>query len=184
VIADMLAEPYAIGWNPAVFYREEGHPLDRRRLGCIVGVMTNPVTAQPTGAISRTYIGPDGKKIGKAKSLGAGGGVVRLSRDDDVLEGLYLATGLETSLAAAAHPELACRPIWSTGSDSSMRAFPVLAGIGCLNLIADRDANGAGLSAAQEAAARWLDQEREVRIIAPTGVGDLNDIVKRGGGGV
>jgi hypothetical protein len=183
VIAGLIAEPRAIGWHEGVYFNQRGHALHGQRLGCIVGVMSDPVSGEPTGAISRTYIGSDGKKVGKAKSLGQGGGVARLSRDEDVLEGLFLGSGLETCLAAAAHSELACCPIWSTGSDSTMRTFPVLNGIACLSLVADHDENGAGLGAAQEAAERWLDQEREVRIISPKAVGDLNDIVKQGGGG-
>jgi hypothetical protein len=179
-IADLLQRTDAIGWNPSVYFNEPGHPLHGQKLGCIVGIMTNPATAQPTGAISRTYIDKDLNKIGKAKTLGEGGGVVRLSRDEDTLEGLFLAEGLETALAAAAHTMLAARPIWSTGSDAAMRTFPVLAGIGCLNIIADNDAKGAGERAARDAAERWLDAGREVRIIRPKTKGeDLNDIVKR-----
>jgi hypothetical protein len=33
--------------------------------------MTDASTAEPTGAISRTYIGPDLTKVGKAKTLGS-----------------------------------------------------------------------------------------------------------------
>ena len=78
-IADVLERADAIGWHPGVLFREEGHPLDGKRLGCIVGVMTDPVTAKPTGAISRTYI-LEGRKVGKAKTLGAPAGIVRLIR--------------------------------------------------------------------------------------------------------
>jgi hypothetical protein len=50
LIADILERTDAIGWHPSVLFREQGHPLDRKHLGCIVGVMTDPVTAKPTGA--------------------------------------------------------------------------------------------------------------------------------------
>jgi hypothetical protein len=145
-------------------------------------VLTDSITALPTGSISRTYIDGDLHKIGKAKSLGTGGGIIRLSRDDDVLEGLFLGEGIETCLAAAAQPDLACRPIWACGSASAMAAFPVLAGIECLSIIADHDANGAGERAARETAERWLGQGRDVRIIRPEKTGDLNDVLKRRGG--
>ena len=119
-IADILERTDAIGWHPSLLFREQGHPLDRKHLGCIVGLMTDPVTAKPTGAISRTYI-HEGRKTGKAKTLGRPVGIVRLSADEDVLVGLHLAEGLETALAAMAK---GFRPVWSTGSAGLMAAFP------------------------------------------------------------
>ena len=56
----------AIGWHPAVIFRKKGHALDGKALGCIVGVMTDPVTAKPSKAISRTYI-HEGRKIGRGQ---------------------------------------------------------------------------------------------------------------------
>jgi hypothetical protein len=50
--------------------------------------LTDPVTAPPTGAISRTYLDPEGRKVGKAKTFGSPVGLVRLSEDADVLGGL------------------------------------------------------------------------------------------------
>jgi hypothetical protein len=79
--ADILERADAIGWHRSVLFREAGRALDGKRLGCIVGVMTDPVTAKPTGAISRTYI-HEGRKIGKAKTLGSPVGIVRLSPDE------------------------------------------------------------------------------------------------------
>jgi hypothetical protein len=43
------------------------HSLRGRKLGCIVAIMTDAMTAEPTGAISRTYVAPDLTKIGRAK---------------------------------------------------------------------------------------------------------------------
>jgi hypothetical protein len=176
-IEDMLAEPHAFGWNRAVYFHSPGHPLHRQSLGCIVGIMTDPITAQPTGAISRTYISPDGKKVGKAKSLGTGGGVVRLSRDDDVLSGLHVGEGIETCLAAAS---IGLRPILSTGSAATMAKLPVLDGVEALTIICDHDENGAGECAARELEARWLDADREARIIIRDKVGDINDAIREG----
>jgi hypothetical protein len=42
------------------------HPLRRREVGCIVAIITDAMTAEPTCAISRTYIDPRLTKIGKA----------------------------------------------------------------------------------------------------------------------
>ena len=99
-IGDVLSGTDAIGWNEAVCFNQPGHSLHGQRLGCIVGIMTDPTTGRPTGAISRTYLDGNLRKIGKAKSLGKGGGVIRLTQDEDVLEGLHLAEGLESALAA------------------------------------------------------------------------------------
>ena len=109
-IADVLERTTSIGWHPSVYFNEPEypkrgdppHPLHGQKLGCIIGVMTDPVTALPTGAISRTYIGPDGKKVSKAKTLGSPIGIVRLSEDADVLHGLHVAEGIETALDAMA----------------------------------------------------------------------------------
>ena len=69
VIADVLERVDAIGWHPAVPFREKGHPLDGKRLGCIIAVMTDVITAAPTGAISRTYI-REGRKVRQRASCG------------------------------------------------------------------------------------------------------------------
>lgn len=175
-IADVLERTDAIGWHPSVLLREESHALDRRRLGCIIGMMTDPVTAMPTGAISRTYLF-EGRKVGKAKTLGVPAGIVRLSLDEDVLGGLHLGEGLETALDAMAR---GFRPMWSTGSKSLMAKFPVLSGVEALTIIADNDANGAGTIAADEAAAHWLEAGRETHVYQREIEGDLNDAFREG----
>jgi hypothetical protein len=48
-IGDLVASPHAIGWHPSVLFYQLGHPLHGQRLGCIVGVMTDPITGKPTG---------------------------------------------------------------------------------------------------------------------------------------
>jgi hypothetical protein len=170
-IADVLERIDAIGWHPSVLFREQSHSLDCERLGCIVGVMTDPITAKPTGAISRTYL-HEGLKVGKAKTLGSPVGIVRLSADEDVVEGLCLAEGLETCLGAMAK---GFRPCWSTGSAGVMAAFPVLAGVEALTLFADNDVSGTGLRAANETAARWRTAGRETHVYLRESVGDFND---------
>jgi hypothetical protein len=108
-IADVLERADAIGWHGSVYFKEDGHPLHGQRLGCIIGIMTDPVTAEPTGAVSRTYLDRDGRKVGKAKTLGSPVGIVRLSRGEDVLGGLHLAEGIETCLSAMS---IGLRPMW------------------------------------------------------------------------
>jgi putative DNA primase/helicase len=138
--------------------------------------MTDPVTARPTGAVSRTYIDENLRKIGKAKTLGSPAGVVRLSRDEDVLQGLHLAEGLETALSAVAK---GLRPVWSTGSTALMKTFPVLDGIDCLTVIADHDATGVGENAAREVETRWRRAGREAHVFMPASRGDFNDLLQQ-----
>ena len=121
--------------------------------------MTDPITGKPTGSISRTYLDRHHRKIGKAKSLGGAGGIIRLSPDEDVLQGLTLAEGLETGLAALF---IGLRPVWSTGSNTNMAKFPLLAGVESLTILADHDAAGAGERAAREVEARWRAAGTEV----------------------
>ena len=131
-IADVLARTDAIGWHPAVYfnepeYPERGdppHPLHGQTIGAIIGVMTDPVTALPTGAISRTYV-HEGHKVAPAKTLGSPAGIIRLSPDEDVLGGLHIAEGIESGLTATAR---GFRPLWVTGGKGLMRTFPVLWG--------------------------------------------------------
>jgi ribosomal protein L37AE/L43A len=173
-IADVLGSTAAIGWHPESFFREDGHRLDGHRLGGIVAVMTDPLTAKPTGGISRTYI-HEGRKVAKAKGLGPAG-VVRLTADEDVTNGLHLAEGLETALDMMAR---GLRPMWSCGSTSIMAKLPVVGGIECITVLADHDENGAGERAALELERRWREAGREVLAVAPAAPGDFNDMTMR-----
>jgi putative DNA primase/helicase len=107
--------------------------------------MTDPIRAKPTGAISRTYVDDDLRKVGKAKTLASPSGIVRLTPNGDVLSGLRLAEGLETALTAMA---VGLRPMWATGSTETMKKIAVLPGIDCVTIVADHDAEKA-LSAAR-----------------------------------
>lgn len=139
-LADVLERIDAIGWHDAIYLDEPSHALHGQRLGCIVGIMSDPVSALPIGSISRTYIDADLKKVGKAKSLGTPTGIVRLSPDEDVLGGLHLAEGLETVLSAMS---IGLRPIWATGSTSLLKTFPLLCGVETLSIFADHDTSTA-----------------------------------------
>jgi putative DNA primase/helicase len=137
--------------------------------------MTEPISGRATGSISRTYLTSNLAKVGKAKTLGAPAGIVRLSEDEDVLSGLHLAEGIETALTAMSW---GLRPMWATGSTALMSKFPVLSGVECLNLIVDHDQNGAGEKAAREAEAHWTRAGREVRLLRSDAPGDLNDVLR------
>jgi putative DNA primase/helicase len=175
-IRDVLERTDAVGWHEAVYFNEEGHALHGRKLGAIIGIMSDPITAKPTGAVSRTYLGPDGTKLGKARTLAVPAGIIRLTPDEDTLAGLHIGEGLET---AADLLSQGFAPMWAMGSTALMAKFPVLGGIEHLTIFADRDDNGAGEIAAREAEARWQAAGREVRIWRrKNGLGDFNDATR------
>ena len=97
-----------------------------------------------------------------------------MSRDEDILTGLFVAEGLETALAGMS---IGLRPMWSTGSTSIMAKLSVVNGIECISILADNDTNGAGKKAASELQRRWLAAGREARVWSPKSCGDLNDIL-------
>jgi hypothetical protein len=175
-IEDVLERTDGVGWHPAVYFNEPGHALHGRKLGAIISVMTDMITAEPTGAISRTYI-HEGRKVGKAKTLGSPAGIIRLSEDADVLGRLHIAEGLETALAGMS---IGLRPMWATGSTAIMAKLPAVSGIKALTIISDHDANGAGERAAAEVASRWREAGKETRVWKPKSRGDLNDLIIMG----
>jgi Toprim domain len=177
-----LMDVETLGWCERVFFKQEKpdkphHELNGQYLGAIVAILTDPVTGQRTGGITRTYV-HQGRKVGKAMSLGGVRrlGIIRLSPDDEVLGGLHLAEGLESALSWM---QIGFLPLWATGSTVQMENFPVLPGVECLNLLADHDANEAGIDAASAAYWRWKDAGREVHIREPNQPGDANDVIMR-----
>jgi hypothetical protein len=180
-LSDVLERRGPLGWHRSLYFNQPDpeeplHEFHGRRFPAIIAVMSDAASAVPTGAISRTYIGADGTKIGKAKTLGQPRGIIRLSPNHDVGLGLHLAEGLETALSAMA---LGLKPVWATGDTGLMKSFPVLDGIDALTIIADHDAYGQGEHAAQQAASRWRHAGREARILMPRDPGDLNDATRR-----
>lgn len=152
------------------------HPQCRRgdeRLPAMLALMTDPITGEPCG-VHRTFLARDGsgKAPGQARGMLGNAGVIRLSPDEDVTEGLHLCEGIETGLAAAQHFGL--RPTWAATSAGMVRAFPVLEGIGAFTLLADGD--DTGLAAAEACAARWSEAGREVNVMVPPAGLDLNDL--------
>ena len=187
VVRRALETTAAIGWHPSVYFfqpdpSEPFHELHKQRLGCIVGVMTDPATGERLGPISRTYLF-DGKKVGPAKTMKRAEdeqlGVVRISPDADIRR-LAVAEGIETALSVL---ETGGVPVWSTGSEGVMAKFPVIDGVERLLIAADNDARGpgergAGERAARELRARWLGAGREARFFMPEGFKtDFNDVL-------
>jgi hypothetical protein len=125
----------------------------------IVGLMTDPVTGRPTG-VHRTFLDANGAKIDR-RMLGRQG-VVRLSPDDAVTEGLGITEGIEDALGVLLS---GWGPVWAATSAGAMARLPVLAGVEALTIFADGDVPG--IRAAEDCAARWLAADREVCITSP-----------------
>jgi Toprim domain/CHC2 zinc finger len=182
-IRQALEDVETLGWCERTYFRQDGHELNGQWLGAIIAILTDPISAAPTGGITRTYI-HEGRKVCRAKSLGGVGrlGVVRLSPDDEVETGLHGCEGLESALSAMM---MSFVPMWAFGSTATMEAFPVLAGVECLTIIADNDRKtadeiAAGDKAARQVCQRWADAGREaVMKTSKTPGEDANDIIKR-----
>jgi putative DNA primase/helicase len=134
----------------------------------MVALITDAITGEPCG-IHRTFLDRDGNRTEK-KMLGrAGGGVVRLTADEEVTTSLAIGEGIETCLASD------FRPVWACLSAGAVKTFPVLPGVETLTVLADHDK--AGIEAANACGERWHAAEREVILIMPARAGaDLADI--------
>ncbi len=135
-------------------------------------------------AIHRTWLRADGS--GKADvskprmMLGqVGGGAVRLaSVGADNLLGV--AEGIETALSVmAACPDI---PVWATLSAVGLERVLLPPEVQSVVILADHDASGTGLRAAEALASRLVAEERGVRIAMPPIEGDdFNDLLQREG---
>jgi len=140
-------------------------------------------------ALHRTYLHVDPNDPGKVTKapvpkprmvLGKNGtGAVRLSglNENNVLG---LSEGIESGLAAmTACPDLS---VWATLSTSGLEQVILPAGAKRILILADHDASGAGLRAAETAARRLRGEGREVSIVLPPQEGDdFNDLLLRDG---
>jgi hypothetical protein len=74
-------------------------------------------------------------------------------------------------------------PVWSTGSDNTMRFLPVVDGVEELLIAADNDASQPGERGASERAGRmlrrrWIAAGRKSRLLMPRGFKtDFNDVL-------
>lgn len=160
---DTLA--HALRFHPACAIRGE-------RLPALVALMADPVTGAPCG-IQRTPLTPDASKHPIGRAMLGRAGVVMLTPDTDVTDGLGVCEGVETGLAVMA---LGWRPVWACLSAGMIARLPDLAGIEALTVFADHDA--AGLAAAETCAARWADAGCETRIVRPDRAGaDFADMI-------
>ena len=180
-----LEDVETLGWCERTFSGRTDpskpvHELNGQWLGAIIAILTDPITGERTGGITRTFI-HRGRKVCRAMSLGGVEqlGIIRLSPDDEVGAGLHISEGIETAMSGMSDPRMNFCPMWAAGSTTQMAKFPVLNGIECLTILADNDENEASVNAASAPYWRWKDAGREVRIRQPKERGDLNDIVRR-----
>lgn len=142
----------------------------------MVALITDAVSGEPIG-LHRTFLDRNGNRTAKKMLGGASGGVVRISNDDEVVSGLAIAEGIETTLAAL---RLGHGPAWACLSAGNVEKFPVLNGIGALTIFADHDASGTGIRVAEACARRWHAAGREVTITISHTLGeDLADVAER-----
>jgi hypothetical protein len=119
------------------------------RISAMLALFRNIETDEPQ-AISRTLLDSEGRKLDR-KFLGpTGGAAIKLDADEDVLGGLHIGEGTETSLAAR---QLGLRPCWAVGSAGAVATIPVLGGVECLTLLAEND--DASARAVEMCAAHW-----------------------------
>lgn len=170
--ADLLFHPDLTHWET-----KTGYPAllgrVRDRDGAVIG-------------LHRTFLAIEGASVSKAramkpkKMLGrVAGGAVRLGPIGDG-DRLALCEGIETGLAVMT----ACRdlPVWATLSTSGLEQIDLPPGVCRVLILADHDASGAGLRAAQAAARRLRSQGRDVAIALPPKEGeDFNDLLLRDG---
>ena len=149
------------------------HPSGSR-WPAMVALVTDGESDKPV-AIHRTYLARNGK--GKAPvepqkmMLGPTRGcAVRLS---EACETLAIGEGLESCLSAMQATGI---PTWAALSTSGLKTLPLPANIRDVILLADGD--DAGERAAQQAARRWKNEGRRVRIARPPRGMDFNDIAR------
>ncbi len=129
-----------------------------------------------TIAIHRTFLKPDGS--GKAEvtnpklMLGrARGGAIYLG---PIAEEVNVTEGIETGLSLQA---LNGKTTLAAASAGNLRGLelPVMPAASQVTIGADND--DAGIQAAKAAAVRWRKEGRDVRITAPRGLKDYNDLL-------
>jgi putative DNA primase/helicase len=128
--------------------------------------------------VHRTWLARDGS--GKAPvpdpkmALGpVGGGAVRLA---PAAEKVMVAEGIETGLSVM---QATGTPTWAALGTSGLRALQLPPEVREVTICADRDPDGEGKRAADEAAQKWLAStpQCDVRIaLPPLGYGDFNDM--------
>jgi hypothetical protein len=143
-------------------------------VGALMALFRDIRTDEPR-AVSRIFLDCDGRKLDRRFLGPTAGSAVKLDADDAVLEGLHIAEGVETGMAAR---QFGLRPTWALGSAGAIAAFRVIAGIEALSILTDNDVNGVGERAAHAAETLWLVACHEVRVLMRDKPGDINDALR------
>ena len=145
------------------------------RHGCMVALVRNIITNAPQ-AIHRTAIEANGNKVDRRALGPIGGGVVKLTDNEDVTTVLGIGEGIESTLSIRELPDLEQMPVWACLTANGVASFPALPGIEAVWIAADNDASGTGQRAAETLARRLDAAGIEPIIVMPRTVGaDLND---------
>ncbi len=167
--SDLLFHP-----DLAHFETKTGYPAlvgqVRDRNGDVIGLHRTWLAADADGSIRKAPLDKAKKMLGRVA-----GGAVRLAPMGDG-DRLALSEGIETGLAAmTACPDL---PVWATLSTSGLEQVELPPAATRIVILADNDASGAGLRAADAAARRLRAQGRDVAIAVPPEEGqDFNDLL-------
>jgi CHC2-type zinc finger protein/Toprim domain-containing protein len=148
-------------------------PFDHRYHPCLIALMRDAVTNEPTG-IHRIGLTPEARKIDRWM-LGHAGAVKLWPPGPQLVVG----EGIETVLAAATripYRGAPLQPAWAVLSASALKHLPVLPGVERLILLVDHDR--AGIDAAASCANRWQRARRTIVRLTPKLAGtDFNDLV-------
>lgn len=163
----------AVMTSPALRWRRDmPHPAGGRRLALLARIDGPDGKLQ---GVQRIFLKPDGTKADiepqKATLGRMAGGAIRLQAASTKLT---VAEGLESAAAAGAILGL---PAWAAISAGNMARSLILPAEIC-SIIITADHDEPGLRAAEDAATRWRDEGRSVRVIRACRPGtDANDIL-------
>jgi putative DNA primase/helicase len=153
-----------------------------KRHPCILALLRDVITNEPTGIHRTALTGTTGQKLGRMTLGVKSGAAIKLWPDEDVTLGLVIGEGLETTLSAATRIEYRdtlLQPAWAVSDASNMESLPVLPGIDAITILVDHDESGTGQQAARTCAERWVSEGREAILLTPRDAGaDFSDLTK------
>jgi len=172
-----IAPPVSLRWVEKVWHsttRQTGIEYPAM-IGKVVDVTGELI------AIHKTYLTADGsaKVCGiqdKEYLAPVAGGAVRLAWFDPERP-LIIGEGTESTLSLM---QLRGLPGWSALSAGGIKALVLPRAVRRVLIAVDNDRNGAGQDAAREAAWRWQQEGREVRVAMPPVGCDFNDVLRGG----